>query len=659
MTASGGTGAFLVWPWGDDRIEDPHSLKSDLDAFQKEGVAAVLAVPGKTLRYDLTDRKVVRAVAQAGQWARKRSIRFWFQADSRSASQSLIARTGERIQNLLILRDAGSAFGPENLCMAPVRKGKFEIRCVYRGEPRQPETDGARLGLEPDGIEKAFAFRLHNGTVLSDSVRDLSAEMRMFDDVRAGAIDLFGSAVCPDGEDWRVIAFPRFNTRFADPGGRENNDLLIALVESLFDGGALFDGVTWDRGGYGGDPGRLPVSLSLFNSFIAEYGYDLRDRLLGLVFPFDDGSHVAVRLHYRFLLTDLLRGGFRDLQAGLHGFFGSMGAAMLHGWEPGGGTFQSVPDPWRMLYPAAAGFAAVDAAEGMREADGRMNGRMILTKGLGVFSSMRSGLVRADLRNCGPEQIRHWTDLCGLHSLRWVADGIGPGCAPDTGLDAFHEANRRLKAAEAWTGFRFPDADTLVLYPACTLAAAGPESAASITDRLHRFIGKLASAGLQMDVASSPLLMAGRLSRDGFRIGFRLYRSLICPFPDVLEAETLERLQQIKKRDFPVLFAGGVPLMTSEGRPIPFPAEPDLDPEAFKPAHLEAFGLKPPIRLPEGGLGSVIRHAGEVLLLVCPAAPGGRIEGKAFCEDREIAIPESDALSIFRVTPGREIAKLM
>ncbi len=659
MTASGGAGAFLVWPWEDDRIEDPRRLKSDLESFQKEGVTAVLAVPGKRLRYDLADRKVVRAVAQAGQWARKRSIRFWFQADPRSASQSLIARTGERTQNLLILRDGGSAFGPENLCMAPVRKGRFEIRCVYREAPRPQEMDGARLDLEPDGIEKAFAFRLHNGTVLIDSVRDLTAEVRMYDDVRSGAMDLFGSVVCPEGEDWHVMVFPRVNTRLADPGGRENNDLLIALVESLFDGGALFDGVTWNRGGYGGDPGRLPVSLSLFNSFIAEYGYDMRDRLLGLVFPFDDGSHVEVRLHYRFLLTDLLRAGFRDLQAGLHGFFGSMGAAMLHGWEPGGATFQSVPDPWRMLYPSAAGFAAVDAADGMRQADGRLNGRLILTKGLGVFSSMRSGLVRADLRGAAPEEIGHWTDLCGLHSLRWVADGLGPENEPDAGLEAFHSANRRLKAVESWTGFRFPDADTLVLYPACTLAAAGPESAASIADRLHRFIGKLALAGLQMDVASSPLLLAGRLSRDGLRIGFRMYRSLICPFPDVLEAETLERLYQIKKRGFPVFFAGGVPLMTSEGKPVPFPAEPDLDPEALEPVALEALGLNPPISLPEGGLGSVIRHAGEVLLLACPAAPGGRIGGKAVCEGREVTIPESDALSIFRVTPGREAERVL
>jgi hypothetical protein len=659
MSGSGGTGAFLVWPWGDGRVEDPRTLKSDLDVFQRGGVSAVLAVPGENLRYDLADRKVIRAVAQAGQWARKRSIRFWFQADPRSASQSLIARTGERTQNLLILKDSGSAFGYDNLCMAPVRNGRFEIRCVYRGEPAGFEAFGSLIGFEPDGIEKAFAFRLHNGAVMSDSVRDLSAEIRMFDDVRAGAIDLFGSVVCPEGEDWRVMAFPRFNTRVADPGGRENNDLLITLVESLFDGGALLDGVAWDRGGYGGDPGRLPVCLSLFNSFIAEYGYDLRDRLLGLVFPFDDWSHVTVRLHYRFLLTDALRGGFRDLQAGLHGFFGAMGGAMLHGWEADGGTFQSVPDPWRMLVPSTAGFAAVDAEKGMREPIGRLHGQMILTKGLGVFSSMRSGLVRARLRGCSPDRFRYWTDLCALHSLRWVADGFGFENAPDAGLDAFNEANGRIKAAEAWTGFRFPDADTLILYPASTLAAAGPEAAASIMDRLQRFIGKLVSAGLQMDVASSPLLMAGRLLRDELRIGFRSYRSLICPFPEVLETETLEKLHQLKRRNFQVLFAGGVPSVTVEGRPIPSPVDMDLDPESFEAASLEALGLKSPITVPEGSLGSVIRHAGEVMLLVCPAEPGRRFSGKAAYEGREFTVPSSDGLSIFRVTPGREVEKVL
>jgi hypothetical protein len=651
MTASGCTGAFLVWKWGDDRIEDPRLLKADLEAFQAAGVAAVLAVPAADFRYDLADRRVIRAAAQAGQWAKKRAIQFWFQADPRSASQTLIGRTGERTQNLIIVKDFASPFGLDVLCMAPVRNGRFEIRCAYRKEPRDPEAFVGLLGFEPDGVERAFAFRLHNGAVLSESVRDVTSEVRMFTDVRAGVVELFGSVLCPE-EDWRVMAFPRFDTRMADPGGRENNDAFVEWVESLFDAGARFDGVTWDRGGYCGDPGRLPVSLSLFNSFIAEYSYDLRDRLLGLVFPFDDWSHVRVRLHYRLLLTESIHGGFRDLHAGLHGFFGNVGTGMFHGWEAGGGTFQSVPDPWRVLYPFATACAALDAENGLREPADRLRGRMVLTKGLGVFSSTRTAMARARLPGSDPALVRHWTDLCAVHSLRWIADGF------DGDPAAFAAANDRMKAIEEWTGFRFPDADTLILYPAETLAAAGPDEAAAVADRLQRFIGKLASAGLQMDAASSPLFLAGRLSPDGYRIGFRTYRAVICPFPDVMEAETLERLQGLRRRSFPVCFAGSVPGVTTEGRPIPFAGGIDLDPETADGRALEKAGLKPPFVLPPGSLGSVIRHAGEILLLVCAASPGRPFGGRAVWQDRDISVPEGDGLSIFRVTPGRDVERV-
>jgi hypothetical protein len=659
MTVSGCTGAFLVWKWGDRQIEDPRLLKCDLEAFQSDGVSGVLAVPSADLRYDLTDRRVIRAAAQAGQWARKRSIQFWFQADPRSASQSLIARTGERTQNLFILKDFASPFRFDNLCMAPVRNGRFEIRCVYRGEPREPEAFGSLLGFEPDGVEKAFAFRLHNGRVLSETVRDVSSEIRMFTDVRSGAVELFGSVVCDDDEEWRVMAFPRFDTRMADPGGRENNDAVIELVESFFDAGACFDGVTLDRGGYCGDPGRLPVSLSLFNSFIAEYGYDLRNRLLGLVFPFDDWSHVPVRLQYRLLLTEAIHGGLCDLRAGLHGFFGNVGTGLFHGWDVGGGTFQSVPDPWRILYPSATGFAALDAENGLRDPVDRLLGQMILTKGLGVFSSTRTALVRASLHADDPARIRYWTDLCALHSLRWIADGFDPDASGGTGRAAFSEANARIKAVEEWTGFRFPDAETLVLYPAQSLASAGPDEAAAVSDRLQRFVGRLAAAGVQMDAASSPLLLAGRLSPDGYRIGFRTYRAIVCPFPDVMEVEALERLQGLKRRNFPVIFAGSVPQVTTAGRPIPFAGEMGMDPERVDAGILQKLGLKPPLRVPEGSMGSIIRHAGEVLLLVCATAPGRTFGGTAVWEGREIPVPRGDGLSVFRVTPGREVEKVL
>ena len=88
-------GAFIVWRWGDDEIENPIGLRNQLDDIQSKGFSGVFVTLRGT-RYELIDRKVIRAVTQVSQWAKKRGLSFWLQADPRQVIRDVHQLLGRR-----------------------------------------------------------------------------------------------------------------------------------------------------------------------------------------------------------------------------------------------------------------------------------------------------------------------------------------------------------------------------------------------------------------------------------------------------------------------------------------------------------------------------------------------------------------------------------
>jgi hypothetical protein len=656
MTPEIRIGAFFIWVWTDAEIEEPKRLRSQLVSFEKAGVSAVLAVLGDT-RYELVDRKVARAVAQASQWARKRNLLFWFQADPRKASRSLITRTGEKTQNLFILADPEGGYRFENLNLSPVRNGRFEIRCSYPKNRRMPEIHESSLAFEPSGLEKAFAFRMHDGVVLSETIRDVSDEARFYSNFREEAVDVFGSVITPDEEGWRVLAFPRFDTNLTDYAGRESNDALIGLIEDIFDAGTSLSGVTWDSGGYCLEPGRFPVSLSLFNSFSAEYGYDLRNKLVALALPMDDGSHVTVRRDYYFMLMDAEYSAFRDFQMAFHGFFGGVDNGVFHDW--GGGVGDSTPcqDPWRGLMTGSSGMTAFRADAGdFADPSARIFGSLSLARSLGVFSSTGDAFVRSRLPAAEDAMIEYWSDLTSLFSVRWMAEpGVPPECGGEPGAQenrrdpggwiAFQKMNERIRRIEELTGFRFPETDVLVLYPHETLITADPNDARRMRSGLVRFIGRLALRNVQVDSVSPPFLRAATFSPGGFRIGFRTYKTLICPYVEILQPDVSAFMMILENRGVQVWFGGS----GAAGGPPNGSEERRFDPESDDFSWLEQAGVSPSVQAPPGALGSLIRHSGDTLVLLCPASMGGTFEGEVRAGNRAFRVPATRELAVYKL----------
>jgi hypothetical protein len=656
LTHDNHTGACAVWRWNDEEIENPGLLKNGLMALQNRGFSRVWARLGDT-RYGLADRRVIRALAQASQWARRRDIIFWFQADPQRAARFLIQQTGERTQNLIALRDPGRPLSASNLCLQRVSRGGFRIRCAYRRPRRGADHPEKAIWFEPSGLERAFCLQIRNGCAVADSIRDITTEARFYVDAAAGKVEMFGRLATLENGGWWVLAFPRFDTNLADFAGRASNDALQRLVEDWFDAGASMNGVAWGEGGYLGEPGRFAVSESLYNSFLAEYGYDLRDRLTALVLPMDDGSHRPVRRDYHGLLDDAVRSAYRDFDKTLHGYFGGIQSGLVHGWSVGStrdpGPDQEWMDPWRALVQSSIGLTAFVFSDPPKTIDPRsIVSRMVIAKSLGVCTPSRNALIRWPSGQTADRSVSAWVDLLGLYSVRWLLDAEdAPAWA-----DAKH---RNLAEVERITGFRFPEADTLLVFPQDAMTAQEPSEGRSFAERVHRCIGRLTLEGIQMDAFSPSLLRLGRWSPDGFRIGWRTYRAAVVPFPESLTAADADLFREMARRRFPLVFGGCSPSIDSAGEAI-FPVSaPVVDLETVDLERLAGLGIRPLFEKPRNAAATLIRHPSDLLFLLCPVKPGVSFSGKVAFNGVSFEVPKTSSLAVFRVAEGKPAERVL
>ncbi len=632
----------LVWNWGDREIEKPNLLKSQLDDIQAKGFRIVLARLGKT-RYELVDRKVIRAAAQASQWAKKRGIGFWFATDPRRASRSIIAATGERTQHLLAAKEHRGHLHPN---MIRVRKNRFAMHIPFPRPIPSAFLQETALQYYPSGLERAFIMQITGGVVESRTVRDITPEARLFVDASRGRIEVFGEVQVPEDETWYALVFPRFDTNLMDYSGRSSIDRLMPLIEDFFESGMYLDGIVWEDPGFAGDAARLAVSDSLFNSFKAEFGYDLRRSLPGLVFEFDNGSHIPVRHDYQELLNGTVAGAMKDFYGMLHAFFGDTEVLVPSGREPDG-------DPWRYLSVATSGSGNVMTGASHLE----RVATLAEAKSAGLFS--KSGKAYVFLP--GGEERRWWMDAGAVFSIRWMVREYGSGGfrKSDSAYPApleweeFREFNRQFEAVMNLTGYKIPEADTLVLWPQETLAAADPVRRAEMRRDTQALIARLVLNGVQLDVVSSALFRRAVLKEGCLHFRNRIYQSLVYPYPEIMHPAVLESVSMMEKAGFPVLLGGTRPLWTSAGQKIPHDLPVAFDPGDAAFAENWQTGAETKFAVPEKALGSVIETGTETLLLFCPKEPGGRVEGKTRYGEISFIIPKSDRLAVYRLKDGK------
>ena len=669
-------GAFLLWKWGDREIDDPKNLREQLIKIHSKGFSGVLATLGAS-RYEFIDRKVVRAIAQASQWSKKRHIAFWFQADPRQASRTFITKTGERTQNLIVARRPEDGLSRKNINIVKIVNNRFDLRYEI---PRVRYSNRFRevsLQFEPCELEKVFLFQMEDSTIINDSIRDITSAGRFFTNIAEGYTEVFGEVEIPPNEEWYCIAFPKFTTNLYDFAGRESNDMLLLFVEDLFDACTYLDGFTWGEGevGYVVDTGRFPVSLSIYNTFLIEYQYDLREHLYGLILPVDDKSHIKIRNDYYQLLLNIVFDAQRDFYQMIHSFFEGLDVGIHHTWHFGSNQVNDLVrgsiDPWQNMEQTNSTFIDMEKVKNAGIRIDSFISTLVITKSLGIYSETRRAFLNVLEINGEQKELLFWTDLMGLFSVQWLANfdvngelnegknTKGKNYPTDLNQDFYEKLNRRIDKIKRITGFQFPTANIALIYPIETIMSIGSQKAEKIVLSVNKLISRLTMGGIQLDVISPTLLKKGKPSSEGVRIMSQTYDSILFPYPEVLNPRVLEVINIIQKYSIPVLFGGCAPQVTTSGKrihrefPIAFnPDEKDL-------SSLLDRGVKPILSGPRNGLTSIIYTGEDQLLLLCPKIPGSTIEGDVLYRDISFYVPESSTLVIFKVKKNGSVEQVL
>lgn len=666
-------GAFIVWRWGDDEIENPMGLRNQLDEIQSKGFSGVFVTLRGT-RYELIDRKVIRAVTQVSQWAKKRGLSFWLQADPRQASRALITKTGERLQCLILHK---------NLKRQPVKKpnitriknNQFELHFAYPRIQYARNLQEISLHLEPIGLEKAFAFRKKGNVIIESSVRDITAETRTFFNMVNDTIEVFGEVRVPEDESWWVMAFPKLNTNMFDYAGRESKDLFHLLIEDFFDAGAYLDGVTWDEIGLNEDIDQFPVSDSMYNCFLLEFGYDLRDALFALVMETDQALHIQVRCdYYAFLMDMAFEAQYEFLQM-LHSFFGVTEMGLANNWDlqnrKSSRFICGNIDPWYGIRAGNIGLTEIDGADLSNGNFGNFISRLVITKSLGAFSMSQKAYSILWKNKYRRNELMYSIDLMSLFSIRWMVHAFGKNTLvdkfnkyrsaypADNTWEDFDELNWKIDLIERITQYRFPQTNVALIFPVETIMVSSLDESKRMIQNIFKLITRLTIAGIQIDVISPIILEKSYFSYDGLSIGSRKYDALIFPYPEVLSQNLVKLISNISRSKFPLLLGGKLPKYTTTGKQIPFDFKLNFDPESNDLSPFYEYGIQPMIQLPENSLGTLINTPEGLLYLLCPNVYNGTMEGEVKYREHSYQVPKSNGLVILRQDRSGDIEQIL
>ncbi len=629
----------VTWIWSDWEIEHQAELKERLVTFRRQGIDRVRVVLQNS-HYGFNDRAVVRAIARVSQWAKVRDIHFWFHADPRQHSRFYIGPTGETA-GFLICGSSPTSAAPH---LARVNQGRFSLSFHWKNPGSYPELQERAVLLIPEKVEKVFLFQRKDGAILSTTVRDITPEISSCFDLNARECRIFGNVQVPDEEKWWVCAFPFFSSNLFDYFGRESNDLLSVFIEQLFDGCTHIDGLTWGEGGPLALPGLLPTGISLYNSFKAEYRYDLRDFLYSLILPVDDDRHLAVRAEYYNFLESITLDTRRDFHSMMHCFFPStrVGYSL-------GGSKNSEPllrlsgnlDRWNKAGRADIVFDRIEEDDLPRD----FLVRLVLLRSLALLSKEKRALLSLP-GGTTDKRLSLWAArLLALNSI-----GAGETIAGNVILSDLPED---LIAARSIIGSSSLDCDTLLIYPTESLAVAPSTEAIRMSGTLNGLIDWLVRKNIQLDLLSSTALEPTGISEDSLRNRGRVYRRIIYPFPKVVSPEILDLLNRLAEAGFPIFLGGDAPAFTSSGKKIKQGIPPCFKPE--EPDSLPAEAVTPLFTVPKGAIGGQIRQQNKTLYLLTPARPGGSYQGELA---GSLTVPKTHTLSVYAYIKGQKLQRL-
>ncbi|MFO7889661.1 MAG: hypothetical protein R6V04_04905 [bacterium] len=661
-TAKKTSGGCFLWKWKDEEITNPRILRSHLDQLVKQGFSGIFTNIGNS-RYDINNPRTLRLISQVSQWARKRNLDFLLQIDPRQNSRPLIYKTGERTKNILLTRKPHLPVERKNLNIIKIKDRTFHLKISYSDKIPTTLLQDKALSLEPHSLEKVFLFQLSKGTIVRNSIKDITHKICFSANIVNNWVEIFGIVNVPSDQNWYVAVFPKFNTNMYDFAGRESNDILLEYIEDIFDAFVNLDGIIWGKEDFGYISGinRIPVSLSIYNSFTAEYGYDLRDFLLSLILKLNDNSHIQVRLDYYNLLMELIYDGIKEFHCMLNSFFHGVDISNYYSRHTQNHVNSSLlggnVDPWKSLDRSTIVYSETTKTNKSKVKPEILLTTLIIAKSLSAHSKKKKVYHKIDLSVIPLKELSLWLDLMSLYSVDFLLDDEDI-ISKSYNKKNYSSYNKKINKIKKITGFNLPESDYAFIFPIETIMASDLSRDKKAINCIYQLIAEFILTGIQLDVISPVLLKNGKITDKGLEVGLRHYKGIIYPFPDILCPQVLNLLPSLEKSDVQVLL-GGNPRFTTDSKIIDRRFNNVFDPYNPKSSFFSENGIKPLLKLPDNCIGSVIRNNKKEYILLNPARYGKSLEGQVNYKNYSFTLSGEPSLVIYELSGKGKFSRVL
>jgi hypothetical protein len=618
------------------------------------------------------------AIETASRLCRENGIEFIWGPDPRFAAAHIVRQTGYGAEMLMVNRSFLSRLqvpegaDPEThlLNETKIVDGRYNLRYEYPSRRDVHMLTEVSLWLNPVSVEKVYAYQRRDGKVVRSTLRDITESHHLFINRAFHYMEVFGHVDLPEGE-WHVFAFPRFATNMYAYDSPEHERLFLALIDQYHARGIAFDGFWWDEPGYCFQFGHYAISRFIYDDFRKKHGYDLKESLYALTLNLDDDSHVRVRYDYFELLMDYVFGAQERLWQKGERLFGPlrMGIHQTWHWLPDD-AFTGAADLWRGLASVDGGYTDEGRFERYFESDESERyvqaSRMVIANSLAKFS--RGGKAHFNQWGVqyGNEVPIYWNDLMAAFSNEWInhcygytgvlgADrSFGPGFPDHASWGLSAGLNVRNRKILDITKFKPPMAEVAIVYPIPTIITGWAPRTITIFQNISRLIGAMPALGIQADAISMDLLASGRLENKTLRVRDQEYKAVILPYSNVVTPEALSVIERLIAARFPLHFLNDVPTLATNGDRVHLNVKPafhiDADTARLKTA-IEALKLPSPCSKLDGAYLNVMRDSetDDVFLTIMPVDPMKPVSGKVVCLGRDVIVPETHGLAIFKM----------
>lgn len=588
----------LSWDFYGKDIRDHSRIRdfmSEAARLRFRGVQAQL----RDHSFQADQPEFMAAMQYAKEAAHELGLEFWLNLDPRDATVSLLSKYPQARQHTVVPVESGLSAGTYALSLDhSYTSGDHRTRCNYDFET--VERVFALKVTPSKQVSEEVASRIFGDTGLMNwhdrrgilelvspaEVVDITNTATYSADAQERIASISGYWTPPSSGNWRIMAFVRLSMKLFDYASRESAEFHRSLVDLCRETlGSDLDGIFSDEAGHAYPYQYLTpkngyfVSEQFYEAFSRARGYDLRDRLYGLVRDTSDGTATQVRTDYFSelgLAMFRFQKGFKDhaiarfgshLKVGIHYTAADWGAVDVQ---------RGTMDYWRLTQTTTDGYT-----------DGKNFDRynaffhITLAKGLAKISDSKRGYTQTwDMFPNAPSET-YWSSVASLYGIRWEPMGyreryygylktstVGAKQIVDGQWESWGPINDRAARLDDLTGGAAAQANVLAVFPMETIMRIGNEEAEAMRRVCHMLSYNLQSAQYQTDFTSADLLAGATVSDGKVEIAGERYDAVVYPFPGCMPEKTFAKIEELYEKGGKILLFGCPPSVTSQGQDL-------------------------------------------------------------------------------------------